>query len=619
MNTTKATTFEYKAEMKQLLKLIVHSLYTHPEVFLRELISNSSDALNKVRIRKLTDQNIISPEDELRVDIIIDKEKKEFTIEDNGIGMSREDLIDQLGTVASSGTFKFLEQLKNEGKSIDASMIGKFGVGFYSVFMVTDQVTVETRHADKDSTGYRWISEGEEKYTIEEIDRENKGTKISFTLKDDHAEFADDFTVKEILKKYSNFISFPLYVNGERVNVVEAIWQKKKGELSEEKLDEFYKFISNDYESPLGHLHLSIEGNINFKALLFIPQTAPPMLFRDTGEKTLQLYSSNVFIQDDAKDLLPEYLRFIKGVVDSEDLPLNVSREVTQSSPLLIKIRNVITARVLSMLEEWADKDKDKYEKFFKQFGPLFKTGINSDYSHRERIIELLRFETSQTKPGELTSFNGYVSRMKPEQNEIYYIAGTHREQIERNPNLEYFKHKDIEIIYLSDPVDIFTIPYVMEYDGKKISSIEKAKIEEKAESTKNNDSLAEEQSKSLISVFKEVLGDQVEDVIESKRLVESPVTLVAGKHGMDAHTEKMMAAMDQNFTASKKILEINTSHPLIKNLAKMHISNSNSEKLNDAIKQLFESALLIEGYLTSPNEFVQRMNKFMEEATNID
>lgn len=612
-----AKTFEYKAEMKQLLKLIVHSLYTHPEVFLRELVSNSSDALNKVRFKKLTDSSIIDPESELRIDIKLDKDNKQFTIEDNGIGMTEDDLKNQLGTVASSGTLKFLESLKKENKPFDASMIGKFGVGFYSIFMVTDEVSVETRYAEVGSKAYRWISSGEENYSIEEIEKEGRGTKITFKLKDEYDNFADDYSVKSILKKYSNFVDYPLYVNNERVNTIVAIWQKKKEEISDEEANEFYKFISNDFQEPLDYLPLSIEGTINFKALIFFPQTAPPMLFRESGEKTLQLYSSKVFIQDDAKELLPEYLRFVKGVVDSEDLPLNVSREVTQSSPLLTKIKNIITGKILSKLEEWAEKDEDKYNKFFNQFGSLFKTGVNSDFSNKDRIIELLRFSSSKTESDKFTSFNGYVSRMKSDQDKIYYSTGDSIERIKRNPKLEYFNHNDIEVIYLTDPVDIFTIPYINEYDKKEIISIDKAQVKKNNEG-EQKEKLDEQQSGSLISKFKEVLSDKVEDVKVSSRLVESPVALVAGEQGMDAHMEKMMQAMDSNFTSSKKVLEINTSHALIKNLSQLYIADANSQKLIDSIEQLFESALLLDGYLASPNDFVNRMHSFMEEATKI-
>lgn len=607
--------FEYKAEMKQLLHLIAHSLYTNTEIFVRELVSNSSDALNKLRFKKLTDSNIIDPESDLKISIEIDKDNNTFSIEDTGVGMTKDDLINEIGTVAKSGTLEFLKKIKENKKSLDSNLIGQFGVGFYSIFMVTDEVTIETRYCEEGSEAYRFVSSGQDTFTIEESDRQTRGTKISFKLNEENKEFAEKYRIDSILNKYSNFVDFPLYLNGDKVNTVQAIWHKKKDDVGQEELNEFYKYIANDSQEPLGHLHLDIEGTVNFKALIFMPKTAPPMLFRDAGEKTLHLYTSKVFIQDDAKELLPDYLRFLKGVVDTEDLPLNVSREVTQNSPVMTKIKNVLTSRVLSMLQDWADKEKGKYEEFFKNFGSLFKTGINSDFSNKDKIIELLRFESSSTKAGELTSFNGYVSRMKPDQKEIFYISGQHRDAIENNPNLEYFRDKELEVIYLTDPVDYFTFPYIREYDEKNIVSIDKADIDiEKDE--KQEEKLSEDASKSLIDKFKEVLGDKVENIIESKRLVSSPVTLVVGNQGMDAQMEKMMQMLDQSFTASKRILEVNMSHPIIKNLHKLFIADSNDPLIGNSINQLFDGAMLLEGQMKSPSEFVERMHDIMEKAT---
>ncbi len=607
--------FEFKAEMKELLNLIVHSLYTHPEVFLRELVSNASDALNKVRFQRLTSTEILQPELELKININVDKENGTFTIEDTGIGMSYDDLINQIGTIASSGTKKLLASLKESNQKPDGNFIGQFGVGFYSVYMVTDEITIETRNSAPDSKSYKWVSNGQSNFTIEEIERENRGTKITFKLKDEHKEFTEDYRIKSTLRKYSNFVDFPIFVNNEEVNKVQALWHRKKEDIKEDELNEFYKFISNDFAEPLGHLHFSVEGNINFKALLFIPKSAPVAMLRDATEKSVQLYSSKIFIQDDAKELLPEYLRFLKGVVDTEDLPLNVSREVTQSSPLMTKIRNVITGKVLTLLEEWADKDKEKYNEFFTHFGPLFKTGVNSDFTNKNRLVELLRFESSATKANEYTSFNGYTSRMKAEQTEIYFISGSYREQIEKNPNIEYFLKNDYEVLYLTDPVDIFTVPYIMEYDGKNIVSIDKANLNiNKTEA--ESDVVTEESTKTLIVKFKEVLGDKVEDVIESKRLVSSPVTLVVGSGGLDPQMEKIMQMMDKQYSASKRLMEINLEHPLIKNLSSLIAQNKNEELQNKTIIQLYEGALLIEGIMKSPSEFVSRMNELLIFAT---
>lgn len=611
---TNSNKFEFKAEMKQLLNLIVHSLYTNPEVFIRELVSNSSDALNKVRFRRLSDEKILTPEAELNIKISLDKENNFFSIEDSGIGMNKEDLINQLGTIASSGTLKFLEQIKEEKKAIDANMIGQFGVGFYSVYMVTDEITVETRSAAIDSVSYIWTSGGQDTFTIEEGTRETRGTKISFKIKEDYKQFLEDYTVKNILKKYSNFVDFPVYVNDEVVNTVTALWHKKKDDTTAEELNEFYKFVSGDYQDSLGHLHLNIEGNINFKALLFVPSTAPSTLFKDVYEKSVQLYSSKVFIQDDCKELLPDYLKFVRGVVDTEDLPLNVSREVVQSSPLMSKIKNVLTSKLLGLFEEWADKDKEKYDNFFKNFGSLFKTGVNSDFTNKDKIVELLRFESSNAPTGELTSLYGYVTRMKPEQKEIYYVLGESRSIIERNPKLEYFRKHNIEVLYLSDPVDFFTIPYIFEFDKKPLVSIEKAELKSDTESTDKK--IDETLQTDIIGKFKAVLGDRIEDVKASNRLVESPVTLVSGANALDPQMEKMMQILDKNFSSSKRVLEVNMDHGLIKNLHSLILKDTNNESINEYIEQLYDGALLLEGYLKSPADYVNRMTDIMYKAT---
>jgi len=365
---------------------------------------------------------------------------------------------------------------------------------------------------------------------------------------------------------------------------------------------------------------LSMEGNINFKALIFIPETTPQSLFQDVLEKSVQLYANRIFIQDDCKELLPDYLKFVKGVVDTEDLPLNVSREVVQASPITSKIRSIITTKILNLLEDWSENDKIKYEKFYTNFGSLFKTGVNSDYSNKEKILDLLRFETSEKPKGELISFKDYVKRMADDQKEIYYMLGDHREVLEKNPNLELFKKKGIEVLFLTDPVDIFTIPYIFDYDKKPLKSIDKADLNLENEKTDgtltDEDSLNTESSKSIIEIFKETLGDKVEDVIVSKRLVDSAITLVVGQQGLDPQMEKIMQVMDKSFTVSKRILEINMSHPVIKNLSKIYNSDNKNPILQKSILQLYEGAMLLEGKMTSPADFVKRMTEFIEIAT---
>ncbi len=612
----------FRAELSQLLDLITHSLYKHPEVFLRELVSNASDALNRLRFRKLTDKNILNPDADLEIRIETDEDKKTFSIEDSGIGMTKSQLIEDIGTVANSGTLKKIKEIKSQGGEIDADMIGKFGVGFYATFMVTDQVVIETRAAEPGAKAWRWISDGKSGYTIEECDRKKRGTKISFKLDDEYEEFSDNARVKNVIKKYSNFVDFPIYVNSDRENTIQALWRKKEDQISEDDLNEFYKFVTMDYQDPLGHLHLSLEGVVNFKALLFVPSRAPYDLFQDIQDKKgLHLYANRVFIQDDAgNELLPEYLRFITGVVDTEDLPLNVSRETTQHSPAMAKIKNILTKKILGMLEDWSENNPGKYEKFFKNFGPLFKTGLNTDLNNKDRIMKLLRYESTNTNKGEYTSLDDYIERADEDQDEIFYITGDSREIVEKNPNLEYFVDNNIEVLYFIHPVDAIISSSLDVYEGKEFKSIEKADIDfDKSDSKESDDKerLSGKPLESLIDVFKDTLGEKVADVKASKRLVSSPATLVVGEDGVDPQVERMMKMMgQQGGFDQKKILEINPGHPIIRNLNRLNLGSSTDEILRKSIVQLYESALLMDGNLDDPAEFVKRMNDLMEKAT---
>ncbi|MCE1273504.1 MAG: molecular chaperone HtpG [Chlorobiales bacterium] len=614
--------FEYKAEMKQLLDLIVHSLYTHPEIFLRELISNASDALSKVRFRLLSSEEGIDREGDLKITITVDPETRSFVIEDTGIGMTEEELIANLGTVARSGTLGFMEALKaqQKGDGIDANLIGQFGVGFYSVFMVTDEVSVETRSAETGSEGRRWRSNGQGTYTIEPAELARRGTRISFTLKEEYKEFAEEYRLEQIIKKYSNFVDFPIFLGSRQVNSVTALWQRSKSDLKEEEVNEFYKFISNDFKEPLDYLHLSLEGAVSFKALLFIPSEAPMELLYQQGaleKHGPQLYVKKVLIQHECRDLLPEYLRFVSGVVDTEDLSLNVSREMVQSSPVMSKIRQILTGKILGWFDTLAKEQPEKFRQFYKAFGPIIKIGLNTDFTNRDKLIDLLRFETTKTAEGEFVTLKQYVERMAEGQTEIYYHAGANRAQMLAHPNLEYFRKKELEVLLLSDPVDVFVIPSIFEYDKKPLKSIEKADIDTTGTIESEGERLGAEVTEGVISLFREVLGDRVADVVESKRLVSSPVTLVSGKDAMDSQFEKVMKMMQQDMPASKKILEVNTSHPIIRNLAGKHaVGLKDDSVVRAAVLQLYEGALLLEGDLESVTEYVARMNELVEAAT---
>ncbi|NTW56015.1 MAG: molecular chaperone HtpG [Chlorobiaceae bacterium] len=620
MNTgSSVREFEYKAEMKQLLDLIVHSLYTHPEIFLRELISNASDALNKVRFNALTAEDLLDRDAELAVRISIDKESGAFAIEDSGIGMSEEDLVANLGTVAKSGTLGFMQALKEQQKELDGNLIGQFGVGFYSVFMVTDEVTVETRSSQPDSKGYRWRSGGQGSYTIEETERTERGTKITFTLKEEFREFAEEYRVEQIIRKYSNFVDFPIYLDGKQVNTVTALWQRPKNELKEADAAEFYKFIAGDYQDPLDYLQVSVEGAVAFKALLFLPKEAPmDLLYRQSEleNRGPQLYVRKVMIQHECRDLLPEYLRFIAGVVDTEDLPLNVSREVVQTSPVLAKIRQILTGKILGWFEELAKEQPEKFRTFYKAFGPIVKIGLNTDFTNREKLIELLRFESTKTAQDEFVTLKEYAARMPEDQKEIYYHSGASREQLLAHPNLEYFQDMGIEVLLLSDPVDVFVIPSIHEYDKKPLKSIEKADIDFSKRKAGQAEPLVGNLLEPVLKLFRDTLGDRIEDVVESHRLVSSPVTLVSGKNAFDSQMEKMMKMMQQDVPAGKRILEVNTSHPIVRNLSGMLIANESNPLLRTVVNQLFEGALMLEGSLDSTTAFLGRMNELIEAAT---
>ena len=615
--------FEYKAEMKQLLDLIVHSLYTHPEIFLRELVSNASDALGKVRFNALTNSAILDKEAQLAIRIRVDAAQKTMVIEDSGTGMTEEELIANLGTVAKSGTLSFMQSLKEQQQQLDGNLIGQFGVGFYSVFMVTEEVCVETRSMHPDSKGYRWRSSGQGTYTIEEIDKPQRGTTISFTLKEEYKEFAEEYRVEQIIRKYSNFVDYPIFLGERQINSVTALWQRSKQELKEEEVNEFYKFIGNDYNDPLDYLPVSVEGMVTFKALLFIPREAPPELLYRQGileNHGPQLYVKKVLIQNECRDLLPEYLRFVVGVVDTEDLPLNVSREVVQSSPVMSKIRQILTSKLLAWFETLATEEPEKFKTFYKAFGPVLKIGLNTDFTNRDKLIELLRFESSRTAGGEFVTLKEYKARMGAEQQAIYYHSGAAKNQLFAHPNMEYFQNKGMEVLLLTDPVDVFVIPSIHEFDGTPLKSIEKPDIDFANEQVEQQgtETLPDNLVAPLLQLFKETLGDAVEDVVVSHRLVSSPVTLVTGKSGMDSQIEKMMKMMQGDAPPAQRILEVNTTHPIVRNLGTLYIADSANPLIKTVISQLYDGALFLEGNLDGTASFVSRMLELMEVATSV-
>jgi molecular chaperone HtpG len=609
--------YQFQAEMSPLLNLITHSLYTHKEIFLRELISNASDALNKLHFVSLTDDKVLGDDGELKIDIKLDEEKKTFSISDNGIGMTHEELINNIGTIASSGTGKFFNKLTGDNKK-DLELIGQFGVGFYAVFMVAEEVIVETRSYSNDQ-GYRWTSKGTGSYVIEPIDLPSRGTTISFNFKDDADEFTTKWRIESTIKKYSDFVAFPISLNEEKANKSTALWARPKDEVKEEEYNEFFKYISNSTEEPMAYLHMAVEAPVQFKSIMYIPKKPDKNLFSHDLDTRIHLYVKRIFIQNDCKELIPQWLRFVKGIVDSEDLDLNISREVTQKNVIMEKINKYLIRKILGEFSDWAEKDLEKYEAFWTDFGNFIKEGIHMDFANRDKLIELYRCQSS-FDPEKLTSLKDYLDRMPVDQEEIYYVCGKDKESIENSPNIEYFKKNNLEVLYLYDEIDDFIMPSIGAYKEKQLVAIDKAdlKLKDDKETKKDDDQPTKSAKKKLLGYFKDIIGERVEDVVESKRLVDSACTLVASKDGMNSNMERMMKMMDENFQSSKKVMEVNFENSLIQNLSQIQQKFPQDPLLKDCIEQLYEGATLLDGTLESPSKFVPRSSGIMEKAADL-
>lgn len=617
--------FEFKAEVKQLLNILVHSLYTNREIFLRELISNASDALDKIRFESNKGTEIIQNDLPLEIKIDFDEKKHTLTITDTGIGMTRDELISNIGTIAKSGTSEFLNQLK-ENKVDANNLIGKFGVGFYSVFMVAERVEITTKSYKTDAPGCVWTSDGLGSYEITELDKEpQRGTSIKIFLKEDSKDFADKNKLEQIIKKHSNFISFPIKLGKDQVNTVSALWREPKSSVKKEQYVEFYKFLTYDSDEPLQVIHKSVDAPIQFSSLLFIPPKNYDVFGFNREDYGLDLYVRRVLIQHKNKDLLPEYLSFVRGVVDSEDLPLNISRETLQENIIFTKIANSVTTQVLTSLTQLAKDDKEKYMTFWKEHGRIFKMGY-TDFNNQEKYMELLRFNSSRNETkDELTSLAEYVERMKKDQKEIYYMFGASREAIAVDPHVEIFKRKGLEILYLLDPVDEFVMSSLNKYKDFELKSVDQVdlknvekfddveKRKDDVEDLSKDDTL---QFKSLMSKMKDILGDRVLEVRESARLQDSPACLVNKDNTMSASMQKIMSMVNKESSIPKKIMEINKDHVLIRNLLKVFKHDSNDKYIREITEQLFESSLLLEGYLTDPHKLVGRINELMKDAS---
>jgi molecular chaperone HtpG len=613
-----AETLEFKAELKQLLHLITHSLYSDREIFLRELISNASDAINKVRFDALANADRLEGNTDWKIKIIPDKDAGTLTVSDNGIGMTRQEVIDHLGTVAQSGTKAFLEAAKQTGKAGESpGLIGQFGVGFYSAFMVADKVTVVTRGPGSPADGTRWESDGQGAFTVEPCEKVTRGTDVILHLKDDAKEFLDPWRLRQLVKKFSDFIEHPVVMDVEEekdgkketteetLNRRKAIWLRNKSEVKPEEYEEFYKQISHDHEAPAATIHYSAEGKTEFKVLCFIPAHKPMSFDWGEPETGLRLYVQRVLIMDRCEQLLPFYLRFVKGVVDSSDLPLNVSRELLQQNPLLDVIQKSVVKNVLDTLAGMKNIEFDKYLAFYKGLGPTLKEGLTRDWANREKVANLLLFESANTEPGKYTTLAEYVEKMPADQKEIHYLIGDSVEQLRRSPYLEAFRAKGQDVLLLADPIDEFALPQLGEYKGKRLQAADRA------ETAADGDIPADvkERFAGLIAAFKEKLPE-VADVRLTKRLTESAACLVAEAHGMSAHMERLMERFGRGDEKTKRVLELNPDSPAVEAARELHQKNATDPRVETYARLLFEQAVIAEGSkVADPIAFARRVN----------
>ena len=604
-------TFEFQAEIKQLLDIVIHSLYTEKEIFVRELVSNASDALEKFRHLSLTAKEIYDDSAELAITLTTDEKAKTLTIQDAGIGMTRAELVENLGTIAHSGSKAFLKALGDNEKK-NSGLIGQFGVGFYAAFMVAKSVKVYTHSWKKDEPGHVWTSDGAGSYTIEPAEVEHRGAKLVIELQDDCGEYAEEDRIKEILERYSAYVSFPIKLNGKHINTVQALWLRNKSEIKEEEYTEFYKFQTHAHDEPRLRLHFSADAPLAINALLFVPQDNTEKLGMARLEPAVSLYCRKVLIDSKPKDLLPEWLRFLKGVVDSEDLPLNISRETMQDRALIEKLNKVITKRFLKFLEDEAKNRAEGYEGFYKEFGIFLKEGAALDYTHKEQLVKLLRFESSLTEKGKTTSLTDYVSRITGDQKEIYYLLGPNRESIQAGPYLEAFKARNLEVLFCYEAVDEYVMNNVREFDGKKLIAADHGEVK-LADLAQTGDALSEDDAKKLVAFLKENLGDRVTDVKPSERLVDSPALAINADKFMSPQIRRMMKAMQKDGADApvKVALEINPRHAVMKHLFATLESNPEKAKLIGA--QILDNALISAGLLDDATSMVQRMYKLLE------
>ena len=610
---------EYRTEVKQLLDILAHSLYTDREIFLRELISNASDALNRVQFEMLTNEDVYGAGQELAIYLTADEETGTITIADSGIGMNREELVQNLGTIAHSGARAFMDSAQ-AGQNALEEIIGQFGVGFYSVFMVAAEVSVISRSYRPGDIAWQWRSAGDSRYTLEPAEKVDRGTTITITLKEDAKEFANSWRLEQIVKKHSDYVSFPIHVASDDgdlvVNRQTALWRQSPGSVTDAEYEEFYKQLTYDHEAPLAHVHMVADAPVNLRAVIYIPQKRERGMLHMRPDHGLRLYSRKILIQDHNKDLLPEYYRFLDGVVDSEDVPLNVSREMVQSNPVLRQIRRALTGRVNRELKSMAADAPEKYAQFWREFGVYLKQGVATNPEAKESLVELLRFQS--TKSGDtLISFIQYVERMRDDQKAIYYVLGDDIASVARSPHLDYFRAHDIEVLYLTDPIDGFVTSMLHEVEDRPLQNVDDAGLElpEQEPEAEDTSPLADDEFDALVLRFKEVLGERVRDVRTSHQLVNSPCRLVSTEDSFERDLERLRRLTEEDYEAPTKLLELNRRHPIVVSLAHMLARNADAPVINATIEQLLANALMLDGVVTNPAEMVDRIQLLMEAA----
>ena len=610
---------EFKAELKQVMDIIVHSLYSHKEIFLRELLSNASDAIAKIRFDALTDTALTEGDSDFKIVVTPDKDNNTITISDNGCGLTKEGLIENLGTIARSGTKAFIEKIKQAKEENAVDLIGQFGVGFYSSFMVANKVEVITKAA-KEEKGVKWVSSGEDTFSIEEVEKESRGTDIILHLREDATEYLDIYRIRSVIKKFSDFVEYPIILkyneekevegeDGEKTKEIEpkeeiansqqAIWVRPRNEITEEEYEEFYKHISHDFEGPLKTIHYSAEGTQEFKALLFLPKRKPFDFFMQNSRKGIQLYVNRVFITEECEKLLPSYLEFVRGVVDSSDLPLNVSREMLQEDRQLASIRKAITSKIFSTLKDMLNNDYENYVKFWEEFGVILKSGISSDYANKDKIADLILCKSTRTEKDDeavdYVTLEQYVEAMPEDQKEIYYMIAESREMVENSPYMEQFKAKGYEVLVLTDPVDEIVVQGLGAYKEKTLKAIDRGELEVEKE-TEAEKEQKEKDNKDIIAFIKETLGDDIKEVRISNRLKESPACVVGLEGQYGAQMEKMMKEMGADTMKREAVLEINPEHPAIEKIRKDLEAKSNEDVLKVYIKVIYDAALVAAG-----------------------